>query len=435
MDWRTYYKEHTMKPEDAVSVIKDGDRVVFGHAVGEPIIFQRTMAQMAQQFHNVEVAHMVYLGSGEYLQPGMEDHFRHNALFVGGPARKAIAENRADYTPAFFSDVPHMFRNGELPVDVFAFTCSPPDERGYVSIGLSCDYGWQAAKSAKTVIAEVNPNMPRTFGESFIHVTDIDGFLLSWEPLPEAKPPRITEEDKKIGKYIADLVHDGDCLQLGIGAVPDAVCSFLGDKKNLGLHSEMFSDSVLPLFEKGVINGSCKQRDVGRACVTFLMGSRKLYDFVNNNPMIQMMPVDVCNNPAIISQNDNVVSINSCVQVDLQGQVCAEAIGLKQISGIGGQMDFVRGANLSKGGRSIIALHSTTKDESESKIVTTITTGGPVTTSRCDVNYIVTEYGVAQLRGQTLRERAKRLIAIAHPKFRAELAEEYAKRFGETLEV
>lgn len=435
MDWRTYYKEHTMKPEDAVSVIKDGDRVVFGHAVGEPIIFQRTMAQMAQQFHNVEVAHMVYLGSGEYLQPGMEDHFRHNALFVGGPARKAIAENRADYTPAFFSDVPHMFRNGELPVDVFAFTCSPPDERGYVSIGLSCDYGWQAAKSAKTVIAEVNPNMPRTFGESFIHVTDIDGFLLSWEPLPEAKPPRITEEDKKIGKYIADLVHDGDCLQLGIGAVPDAVCSFLGDKKNLGLHSEMFSDGVLPLFEKGVINGSCKQRDVGRACVTFLMGSRKLYDFVNNNPMIQMMPVDVCNNPAIISQNDNVVSINSCVQVDLQGQVCAEAIGLKQISGIGGQMDFVRGANLSKGGRSIIALHSTTKDESESKIVTTITTGGPVTTSRCDVNYIVTEYGVAQLRGQTLRERAKHLIAIAHPKFRAELAEEYAKRFGETLEV
>lgn len=435
MDWRTYYKEHTMKPEDAVSVIKDGDRVVFGHAVGEPIIFQRTMAQMAQQFHNVEVAHMVYLGSGEYLQPGMEDHFRHNALFVGGPARKAIAENRADYTPAFFSDVPHMFRNGELPVDVFAFTCSPPDERGYVSIGLSCDYGWQAAKSAKTVIAEVNPNMPRTFGESFIHVTDIDGFLLSWEPLPEAKPPRITEEDKKIGKYIADLVHDGDCLQLGIGAVPDAVCSFLGDKKNLGLHSEMFSDGVLPLFEKGVINGSCKQRDVGRACVTFLMGSRKLYDFVNNNPMIQMMPVDVCNNPAIISQNDNVVSINSCVQVDLQGQVCAEAIGLKQISGIGGQMDFVRGANLSKGGRSIIALHSTTKDESESKIVTTITTGGPVTTSRCDVNYIVTEYGVAQLRGQTLRERAKRLIAIAHPKFRAELAKEYAKRFGETLEV
>ena len=435
MDWQNYYREHTMTPEEAVSQIRDGDRVMFGHAVGEPIIFQRTMARMAEQFHGVVVAHMVYLGSGEYLQPGMESHFRHNALFVGAPARRAIAENRADYTPAFFSDIPLMIRSGEFPVDVFAFTCSPPDEKGYVSIGLSCDYGWQAIKSAKTVIAEVNPNMPRTFGESFVHVTDIDGFLCSWEPLPESKPAKITEEDAKIGNYIAELVKDGDCLQLGIGAVPDAVLSALGDKKNLGLHTEMISDGVLPLLENGVINGRCKQRDVGRVCVTFLMGTRKLYDYVDNNPIIKMLPVDVCNNPAVISQNDNVVSINSCVQVDLQGQVCAEAIGLRQISGIGGQMDFVRGANLSKGGRSIIALHSSTRDLSESKIVPTITKGGPVTTGRCDVNYIVTEYGVAQLRGQTLRERAKRLIAIAHPKFRAELAEEYARRFGETLTV
>lgn len=435
MEWQEYYKKHTMTPEEAVCTIKDGDRVMFGHAVGEPIIFQRMMARMADRFHDVEVAHMVYLGSGEYLKPGMESHFRHNALFVGGPARKAIAENRADYTPAFFSDVPIMIRNDELPIDVFAFTCSTPDEKGYVSIGLSCDYSWQAIKSAKTVIAEVNPNMPQTYGESFVHVTEIDGFIQSWEPLPESKPGKIGDEDRQIGKYIADLVHDGDCLQLGIGAVPDAVCTFLGDKKNLGIHSEMISDGVLPLLESGVINGQCKQRDVGRVCVTFLMGSRKLYDYVDKNPMIKMLPVDVCNNPAVISQNDNVVSINSCVQVDLQGQVCAEAIGLRQISGIGGQMDFVRGANLSKGGRSIIALHSTTKDESESKIVPTITTGGPVTTGRCDVNYIVTEYGVAQLRGQTLRERAKRLIAVAHPKFRAELAEEYAKRFGETLNI
>lgn len=433
MEWQDYYKKHTMTPEQAVSTIRDGNRVMFGHAVGEPIIFQRTMAKMAEQFHGVEVVHMVYLGSGEYLQPGMESHFRHNALFVGAPARKAIAENRADYTPAFFSDVPIMIRNGELPVDVFAFTCSTPDEKGFVSVGLSCDYGWQAIKSAKTVIAEVNPNMPRTFGESFVHVSDIDGFICSWEPLPESKPGKISEEDRQIGKYIADLVRDGDCLQLGIGAVPDAVLSFLGDKKNLGIHSEMISDGVLPLLENGVINGQCKQRDVGRVCVTFLMGSRKLYDYVDNNPIIKMLPVDVCNNPAVISQNDNVVSINSCVQVDLQGQVCAEAIGLRQISGIGGQMDFVRGANLSKGGRSIIALHSSTRDLSESKIVPTITIGGPVTTGRCDVNYIVTEYGVAQLRGQTLRERAKRLIAVAHPKFRPELSEEYAKRFGETL--
>lgn len=431
MDWRTYYKEHTMTPEAAVSVIRDGDRVVFGHAVGEPIVFQRTMARLAEQFHGVEVAHMVYLGSGEYLQPGMEEHFRHNALFVGGPCRKAIAENRADYTPAFFSDVPRMFRDGTLPVDVFAFTCSPPDDRGYISLGLSCDYSAQAVKSARTVIAEVNPNMPRTYGESFVHVSEIDGFLCSWEPLPESKPAKISEIDRQIGEHIAGLVHDGDCLQLGIGALPDAVCSFLGDKKDLGLHTEMISDGVLPLLESGVINGKRKQRDIGKVTVTFLMGTRKLYDFVDNNPIIEMLPVDVCNNPAVISQNDNVLSVNSCVEVDLMGQVCAEAIGLRQISGIGGQMDFVRGANLSKGGRSIIALHSTTSDGKVSKIVPMLTLGAPVTTSRCDVGYIVTEYGVACLRGQTLRERAKRLIAIAHPDFREELWEEYERRFGE----
>ena len=430
MDWREHYKKCTMTPEQAVSLICDGDRVVFGHAVGEPIVFQRTMAHMADQFSGVEVAHMVYLGSGEYLQPGMEGHFRHNALFVGGPARKAIAEHRADYTPAFFSDVPRMFRDGSLPVDVFAFTCSPPDERGYVSLGLSCDYGAQAVKSARTVIAEVNPNMPVTFGETFVHVSEIDAFLCSWEPLPESAPAKISEEDRQIGKYIADLVRDGDCLQLGIGALPDAVCTFLGDKKDLGLHTEMISDGIIPLIESGVINGQCKQRDIGKICVTFLMGTRKLYDFVDHNPMFYMMPVDICNNPAVISQNDNVVSVNSCVEVDLQGQVCAEAIGLRQISGIGGQMDFVRGANLSSGGRSIIALHAATNDESASKIVSTLTDGAPVTTSRCDVGYIVTEYGVACLRGQTLRERAKRLIAIAHPKFRKELAEEYQARFG-----
>lgn len=241
MEWTKYYQGHTLTPEQAVGLIHDGDRVVFGHAVGEPIIFQRTMAEMADQFHDVEVAHMVYLGSGEYLQPGMESHFRHNALFVGGPARKAIAEHRADYTPVFFSDVPRMFRDGTLPIDVFAFTCSPPDERGYVSLGLSCDYSLQAVKSAKTVIAEINPNMPRTYGESFIHVSEIDGFLCAWEPLPESRPPVIGEEDRAIGRYVADLIRDGDCLQLGIGAVPDAVCSFLGDKKDLGLHTEIIS--------------------------------------------------------------------------------------------------------------------------------------------------------------------------------------------------
>ena len=435
MDWRAYYKAHTVTPEQAVALVHDGERIVFGHAAAEPIIFQRTLARMAAQFHGVEVAHMVYLGSGEYLQPGLEAHLRHNALFVGGPARRAIAENRADYTPAFFSDVPRMFRDGTLPVDLFAFTCSPPDERGYVSLGLSCDYGAQAVHTARTVVAEVNPNMPVTYGETFVHVTEIDAFLPAWEPLPECRPVEITDIDRALGRHIAALVRDGDCLQLGIGALPDAVCAFLGDKKDLGLHTEMISDGVLPLIEAGVINGRRKQREAGKICVTFLMGTRVLYDFVDKNPMIEMLPVDVCNNPAVISQNDNVVSINSCVQVDLQGQVCAEAIGLRQISGIGGQMDFVRGANLSKGGRSIIALHAATSDGTASKIVPTLAPGAPVTTSRCDVGYIVTEYGAALLRGQTLRERARRLIAIAHPKFRGQLAQAYQARFGEPLDA
>ncbi|MBR2188375.1 MAG: 4-hydroxybutyrate CoA-transferase, partial [Eubacterium sp.] len=305
MKWTEHYKQHTIKPEEAVGLIHNGDRVLFGHCVAEPIIFQRTMAAQAERFHDVEVVHMVYLGTGEYLQPGMETHFRHNALFVGAPARKAIAENRADYTPAFFSDIPIMFRNGEMPVDVFAFTCSPPDARGFVSIGTSCDYGWQAIKSARTVIAEINPNMPRTFGEAFVHVTELDAFIQSWEPLPELEPAKITKEDQQIGRYIADYVRDGDCLQLGIGAVPDAVCSFLGDKKDLGIHSEMISDGVIPLIESGVINCRKKQRDNGRICVSFIMGTRALYDYVDNNPMIRMLPVDVCNSPARISCNDN----------------------------------------------------------------------------------------------------------------------------------
>lgn len=434
MKWKNYYDEHQMTPEQAVSVLKDNDSLILGHAVGEPVLFQRTMAKMAEQFKGITVTHMLYLGSGEYFEPGMEEHFRHNAVFVSPKTRKAVSEGRADYTPTFFTELPKLFRENLIPVDVFAFSCSEPDEHGYVSMGVSCDYGVQALKSAKISIAEVNPNVPRTFGECMVHVSEIDGFMHSNEEIPKLMPPKVSDIDTTIGKYIADLVHDGDCLQLGIGALPDAICGLLGDKKNLGLHTEMISDGVLPLIESGVVNGKCKQREVGKICVTFLMGTQKLYDFIDNNPLIHMLPVDVCNNPYVIAQNDNVVSINSCVEVDLQGQVCAEAIGLRQISGIGGQMDFVRGANLSKGGRSIIALNSTTKDESASKIVPFLTPGAPVTTSRCDVGYIVTEYGVAALRGQTLRERSKRLINIAHPKFRAELAEEHYKRFKEKLE-
>ena len=432
MDWRAYYKEHTMTPEQAVGVIHDGDRVVFGHAVGEPIVFQRTMARMAEQFHNVEVAHMVYLGSGEYLQPGMESHFRHNALFVGGPARKPIAENRADYTPAFFSDVPRMFRDNTLPVDVFAFTCSPPDERGYVSLGLSCDYGAQAVKSAKTVIAEVNPNMPRTYGESFVHVSEIDGFLCSWEPLPESAPPKIGEEDRAIGKYIAELVRDGDCLQLGIGGMPNTVGALIAesDLKDLGVHTEMYVDAFVDIAKAGKINGKNKSLDYGRQVYAFAAGTKKMYDYVNMNPEVMGAPVDYTNDVRVIAQLDNFISINNIVDLDLFGQVNAESAGIKQISGTGGQLDFVMGAYLSKGGKSFICLSSAMKGKDgqlKSRIVPTLTPGSICTDPRSTVQYLVTEYGMINLKGLNTWERADKIISIAHPQFREDLIKDAEK--------
>ena len=432
MDWRKYYKDHTVTPEQAVSMIKDGDRVVFGHAVGEPIVFQRTMARMAEQFHNVEVAHMVYLGSGEYLQPGMESHFRHNALFVGGAARKPIAENRADYTPAFFSDVPRMFRDGTLPVDVFAFTCSPPDERGYVSLGLSCDYGFQAVKSAKTVIAEFNPNMPRTYGESFVHVSEIDAFISSWEPLPESKPAKISDADKKIGKYIADLVRDGDCLQLGIGGMPNAVGSLIAksDLKDLGVHTEMYVDAFVDIAKAGKITGKRKGIDKGRQVYAFGAGTKKLYDYVNDNPECMSAPVSYTNDIRSISANDNFMSINNAVDIDLYGQVNAESAGTKQISGAGGQLDFVLGAYLSNGGKSFICMSSTftTKDGTvQSRIKPTLSNGSIVTDTRANVHYFVTEYGIVNLKGLSSWQRAEAIISVAHPDFRDSLIAEAEK--------
>lgn len=432
LDWHTYYKMHTVTPEQAISYIPNGGRVVFGHAAAVPILFEQTMTKYAHQFHNVEITHLFCLGNHRYLQQGMQPHFRHNALFVGNTARQAVAENRADVTPVLFSDVPRLFREKILPIDVFAFTCTPPDANGYISLGTSCDYGWEALHTAKTVIAEINPSMPFTYGQTLIHVSEIDAFLQNQKDMiPEVQGKAASEIDFRIAQLTASLVQDGDCLQIGFGTVPDAICTALQNKKNLGLHTEMLSDSILPLLQTGVINGTKKQTHIGHITATLLMGTRKLYDFFDHNPILELLPVDICNHPLEIAKNDNVVSINSCIEVDLQGQVCAEAIGLQQISGIGGQLDFVRGANLSHGGRSIIALHSTTADGMTSKIVPFLQAGAPVTTDRCEVNYIITEYGIAQLRGQTLRERARRLIAIAHPKFRDELFQIYRERFAE----
>ena len=430
MDWKEIYKGRTCTAEDAVAHIRSGERVVVAHACAEPVVLTDAMTEAAEKYNwkNIEVVHMVAMGKAGYCAPEMSEHFRHNALFVGGSTRKAVEEGRADFTPVFFSEVPELLRES-MHVDVALLQVSAPDEHGYCSLGVSCDYTKAAAECADITIAQVNANMPRVLGDNFIHISELDYIVPVDTELIELQPPKIGEVQKKIGEHIASLVKDGDCLQLGIGAIPDAVLMFLEDKKDLGIHSEMFSDGVVDLINKGVITNNCKQIDKGQCVATFLMGTKKLYDFVDNNPMVQLKPVNVVNDPRVICQNDNVVSINSCVEVDLMGQVASESVGLKQISGVGGQVDFVRGANMSNGGRTIMAMPATAAKGTISKIVPLLASGAAVTTSRCDVDYVVTEYGIAKLHGCTLKERARQLIHIAAPDFRDSLKQEYENRF------
>ncbi len=436
MDWKITYKDRICTAKEAVSHIKSGDRVVVAHACSEPVILTDAMVEIADEMNwkDVEVVHMVAMGKAGYCAPEMSKHFRHNALFVGGSTRKAVEEGRADFTPIFFSEAPEYFRTQAL-VDVALLQVSEPDAQGYCSFGVSCDYTKTCAETAKLRIAQVNPKMPRVHGDNFIHVSKLDYIVAESSDLIQLPPPKIGEVQKKIGENVASLVKDGDCLQLGIGAIPDAVLLFLKDKKDLGIHSEMFSDGVVELIEAGVITNSRKQIQKGQCVATFLMGTDRLYNYVNDNPSVNLMPVDVVNDPKIICQNDNVVSINSCVEVDLMGQVASESVGSKQISGVGGQVDFVRGANMSKGGRTIMAMPATAARGTISKIVPLLAEGAAVTTSRCDVDYVVTEYGIAQLHGKSLRERAKALINIAAPEFREILGVEYEKKFHEKLEI
>ncbi len=431
MDWRQIYQERLTTADEAVKHIKSGDRVVVTHATGESTLLSDALVRNAAAYKNVEIVHMVAMGKAEYCLPQYSENFRHNSLFIGGTTRQAVADGRGDFTPVFFSEIPDLFRT-KLHPNVVLLNLSKPDEHGYCSFGVSVDYTKPVAEIADIVIAQINKNMPRTLGDSFIHVSKLDYIIEEDTPLIELQPPHIGDVERAIGENVASLVKDGDCLQLGIGAIPDAVLGFLKDKKDLGIHSEMFSDGVVDLVRAGVINNSKKNIHRGQSVATFLMGTRKLYDYVDNNPEVAMMPVDYVNDPRVICQNDNLVSINSCVQVDLMGQVVSDSVGLKQISGVGGQVDFVRGANMSKGGRTIMAMPSTAAKGTVSKVVAFIDEGAAVTTSRYDVNYVVTEYGIAELKGKTLRDRARALIEIAHPNFRAPLIEEFEKRFKTT---
>ncbi len=427
-NWNEQYKNKVCSVEEAIKVVESGDRVVVGHAAGEPIVLLDELVKQKDRLTNVEIVHMVPLRECKYCLLGMEKHFRHNSLFAGAGTRKPIQEGRSDYTPVFFSEIPRLFKENILNVDVALIQLSPPNEDGYLSYGISVDYTMAAAESAKIVIAEVNKQMPRTKG-SKIHVSEINYIVETNRNLLEIPLPQITEIEEKIGHYIASLIPDKANLQLGIGAIPDAVLKFLVDKKDLGIHTEMFSDGVVELYENGIITNKYNNLNPGKFTATFLMGTKRLYDFVDENPYVEMRPVDYTNNITVAGRIHNLISINSAIQVDLYGQVCADTLGYQQYSGVGGQVDFVRAASYSPGGKSIIAFPSTNKEKTISRIVTRLNEGACVTTSRFDVHYIVTEYGITDLRGKTVRQRAKELINITHPKFRDQLEKEFKKNF------
>ncbi len=427
MKWHDHYDQHLTTASEAVKAIKSGDRVVTAHACGEPKSLVDAMVDRADELEQVEIVHMVSMGSARYCLPEYARAFRHNSLFVGATSHKAVNDGRGDYTPRFFSEIPSLFKDEILPVDVALITVSPPDKLGFFCQGISVDYTRQAALSAKTVIANVNPNMPRVGGDSCLHATDIDYFVLTEEPLIELAPPKLGEIEKAIGGHVASIIKDGDCLQLGIGALPDAVLSYLGEKNDLGIHSEMISDGAMHLVNSGVITCRKKTFLPGKIVITFAMGTSTFYEWLKDNTMIEAYPVNFVNDPFKIAQNDNMVSINSALAVDLMGQVAATALGPQQYSGVGGQVDFVRGCSRSNGGRAITALPSTAAKGTQSRIVACLQPGSAVSTSCYDVDYVATEYGITKLKGKTSRQRCEALVEIAHPDFRDQLREDHKK--------
>ena len=429
MTWRTWYKEHLFTPAQAVQQIKSGQRVVVAHACGEPSIILDALVAHAAQYENVEIIHMVAMGKAAYCQPQYDKNFHHNAFFLGGSTRAAAAEGRVDFTPVYFSEIPSLLRE-DLRPNVTLLQCSPPDAHGYVSLGVSVDYTKPAAEASDLVIAQVNQNMPRTLGDSFLHVTQIGCLVEADTPVIELAPPKIGDVERAIGENVASLVRDGDTLQLGIGAIPDAVLLFLKEKNDLGIHTEMFADGVLPLVEKGVINGEAKNIDKGKMVSTFLMGSQRVYDFIDDNPGVLMMDVGYTNDPFIIAKNDRVTAINSALQVDITGQVCADSLGTKFYSGVGGQIDFIYGASLSKGGKAIIAMPSVT-NKGISKIAPELTCGAGVVTTRNHIHWFVTENGAVNLYGKSLQERARLIISIADPSAQESLDRAAFERYGQ----
>jgi acyl-CoA hydrolase len=412
-----------MTEAEAVSLVRSGDRVYIHSGCAAPERLVKALIARRHELRGVEIVHLLTLGSADYVLPEMEPHFRHNAFFIGSNVRAAINSGRADFTPIFLSEISSLFVSGQLPIDVCLIQVSPPDPHGYCSLGVAVECTKTAAQSARTVIAEVNPRMPRVLGDTFIHVSKIDVLVETDYPLLELPQNPVSPVQMKIGKYVAQLIEDGSTLQMGIGGIPDSVWSFLENHRDLGVHSEMFSDRIIPLVESGVINGEQKTLHRGKVVASFVLGTKRVFDFIDNNPVIEFHPSEYVNDPFVISQNARMVAVNSALQIDLTGQVCADSMGNRFYSGIGGQTDFIRGAARAKGGKPIIALPSTAKDGTVSRIVPALYPGSGVVTSRGDVHYVVTEYGVAYLHGKSIRQRAQALIEIAHPQFRDMLCE------------
>ncbi len=422
MHTTTFPPAAAVSAAEAVELIESGQRVYIGGGCGVPTPLIEALLQRSNELRDVEVIHILTAGDDPTTGPEYGDVFRHNALFIGANTRQAVHEGRADFTPVFLSEVPDLFRNWLLPLDVAVIQVSPPDSHGFCSLGVEVGTTLPAAQSARHVIAEINEQMPRTLGDSFIHVSKIDAWINTNRPLLEAPQHAPDEVAEHIGDLIAGLIPDEATLQLGIGGIPNAVLRRLGDKRHLGLHTEMFSDGAIDLVESGVIDGAAKTLHRNKIIAGFVLGTRRVFDWIHDNAMIELHPTDYVNNPFTIAQNRRMVAINSALQVDLTGQVCADSIGPRLYSGVGGQVDFIRGAARSPEGLPIIALPSTARNGTISRIVPMLDQGAGVVTGRYDVHYVVTEYGVAQLHGRTIAQRVRDLISIAHPDFRDHLS-------------
>ncbi|MFN4065239.1 MAG: acetyl-CoA hydrolase/transferase family protein [Parazoarcus communis] len=429
MSLQSLYEQKRMTPADAVSLIHNGDAIVVPTGVGEPPALLQALSERRHELRNVAVSQILPLRKFAYLDAETRANIRHDAYFFGGATRPGGQSGWVDFVPAYFSELPMLIDRGLTPADVVVSMASPMDEHGYFALSLAPDYTMAAVRKARVILLEVNPNVPFANGDCHVHISQVAGLVESNEELFEVGLPAIGPVQEAIGKYVADLIDDGSTLQIGYGGIPDAVVMQLQHKRDLGIHTEMIGDGILSLIDSGAVTNRKKTFMPGKMVATFALGSRKLYGFLNRNPMLEMHPVDFTNDPYVAARNDKLCAINATLQIDLLGQCGSESLGHTPYSGTGGQVDFVRAANRSNGGKAFIVLPSTAKNDTVSRIAPVLSPGTHVTTSKNDINYVVTEYGVAQLRGKTAKQRAEALIGIAHPDFRAELRES-AKRMN-----